>query len=372
MLPNFFHSCAAHLTGPILRIFSTVLIFFSFSLFLPLFLGLWYQEGGTWEFLYSFLILFFIGILFWFPSRNATKPLQLHQTFILVALVWLCLCFAGALPFLLSDIPGLGIVNSFFESFSGLTTTGASVVVNLEDFSKSLLFYRQLLQWIGGLGIIVIAIGIAPTLGIGAIQLYRVGILHNANDSDKFRPRISGIARSLWVVYLVLTLACALSYWLAGLDVFDAICMSMSTISIGGFVPYSANMGHFVENSEVLLVAMIFMIIAAMNFGLHFLAFSRRMLSHYFKNTEIIIFLGITTYGYSDNGVLSICYGTRSRRPIFGCFSCYFHWYHLRIYYLGLLYVASFCHKPAIAGEFHRMVVQVRPAVGSRCSDSGF
>ena len=172
-----------------------------------------------------------------------------------------------------------------------MTTTGATVIVGLDDMAESILFYRQQLQWLGGMGIIVLAVAVLPMLGVGGMQLYRAETPGPMKDS-KLTPRIKETALALWTIYLGLTTVCALAYWAAGMSGFDAICHSFSTIAIGGFSTHDASIGYF--NSPLIeAIAIFFMIIAGINFGLHFFALKERTLWHYLRDEEVRFYLWI-------------------------------------------------------------------------------
>ena len=168
------------------------------------------------------------------------------------AAFWIVLGIYGALPFLLSDAVDISVFDAIFESVSGLTTTGATVLVGLDHIPQSILLYRQLLQWLGGIGIIVLAVAVLPMLGIGGVQLYRAESTGPAKDS-KLTPRITSTAKALFSIYLGLTVSCALAYFLAGMTAFDAISHAFSTIAIGGFSTHDASMGYF--NSNIILLS---------------------------------------------------------------------------------------------------------------------
>jgi len=163
----------------------------------------------------------------------------------------------------------LSLTDAFFESMSGLTTTGGTILTNLDDLPKSILYYRQQLQWLGGMGIVVLAVAIMPMLGIGGMQLFRAETPGPMKDS-KLTPRITESAKALWYIYFGLTVLCMLSYLLAGMTLFDAICHAFSTIAIGGFSTHDQSLGYF-NSVGIEIVAMIFMLIASANFSLHFL-----------------------------------------------------------------------------------------------------
>ncbi|MEC4727133.1 TrkH family potassium uptake protein [Shewanella sp. D64] len=270
----------------IIRITGFLMGLFSLSLLPPALIAVIYKDGGGTAFIQAFFLSLFLGFLFWYPNRHHKKDLRTREGFLLVVLFWGVLGSIGAVPFLFSSQPDLSVTDSFFESFSALTTTGATVIVGLDSLPKAILFYRHLLQWLGGMGIIVLAVAILPMLGIGGMQLYRAEMPGPVKDS-KMTPRIAETAKALWYIYFALTIACAVAYWLAGMDVFDAICHSFSTIAIGGFSTHDASIGYF-DSTAINMVCVVFLLIAALNFSLHFAAFTRRgiNLKIYFKDAE--------------------------------------------------------------------------------------
>lgn len=185
----------------------------------------------------------------------------------------------------------MNFTDAVFESISGLTTTGATVLTNLDSLPKSILYYRQQLQWLGGIGIIVLAMAILPMLGVGGMQLYRAETPGPIKDS-KLTPRITETAKALWYMYATLTFVCAFCYWLAGMDVFDAICHAYSTIAIGGFSTHDASIGFF--NSPLIEgITSVFMVMASLNFALHFTAWKHKSVFHYFLDPELRFFIGL-------------------------------------------------------------------------------
>jgi len=195
------------------------------------------------------------------------------------------------LPFLFSERPNLSLTDAFFESFSGLTPTGATTLVGLDSLPKAILFYRQMLQWFGGMGIIVLAVAILPILGVGGMQLYRAEMPGPLKD-NKMRPRIAETAKTLWLIYVLLTIACALSLWGAGMSVFDAIGHSFSTIAIGGFSTHDASIGYFHSGTINSIIA-VFLLISGCNYGLHFAMLSGRNLKVYWRDPEFRMFIGV-------------------------------------------------------------------------------
>ncbi|WJG11356.1 TrkH family potassium uptake protein [Aliiglaciecola sp. LCG003] len=275
----------------IIRILGLLVAMFSTTMLLPGIISLVFEDGSGLPFLLAFFLILFTGLAFWYPNRRYRRDLRAKEGFLIVVLFWAVLASFAAFPFLLLEQPEMSVTDAFFESFSGLTTTGATVIEGIEYLPKSVQFYRQQLQWLGGMGIIVLAVAILPILGVGGMQLYRAETPGPVKDS-KMTPRIADTAKHLWYIYLSLTIACAVSYWAAGMNWFDAICHSFSTIAIGGFSNYDASMGHF--NSPVInLICVVFLWIAALNFALHYAAASGRSLRGYLHDPELKAFFFI-------------------------------------------------------------------------------
>jgi trk system potassium uptake protein TrkH len=284
------------------RILGMLLMIFSVTMLPPAFVGLLMGDANLWPFIYGFAAVLIAGLVIWLPVRNARKELRIRDGFLIVVLFWVVLGYAGAVPLYLSPDLDISITDAIFESVSGLTTTGATVIIGLDELPYSILFYRQELQWLGGMGIIVLAIAIMPMLGIGGMQLYRAETPGPVKDK-KLTPRIASTAKALWIIYLSLTLACTLGYWAAGMGLFDAISHAFSTVAIGGFSTHDASMGYF--NSPLIeSVAIVFMLLSGMNFGLHFIAWNTRSVRHYLIDSEIKLYLllmllvGIITTSY--------------------------------------------------------------------------
>ncbi len=274
----------------ILNILGILLALFSTSLLPPLALSLIYSDNTTTAFLVAYLVTLATGLACYLPTRRQGRDLRLRDGFLIVVLFWTVLASFGALPLLLSNNPAMGLTDAFFESMSGLTTTGATVLVGIDDLPISIRYYRQQLQWLGGMGIVVLAVAVMPMLGIGGMQLYRAETPGPIKNS-KLTPRITETAKALWYIYLGLTVACAIGYWLAGMTVFDAIGHSFSTVAIGGFSTHDASIGFF-HSPLISAIASLFMIAAGMNFALHFLALRQRNFLVYLQDTEVRVFLG--------------------------------------------------------------------------------
>ena len=249
----------------IIRILGILVALLSVTMIPPAVVSLIYRDGGGVPFLLAFILIFITGILNWYPNRDEKSELRAREGFLIVVLFWTVLAGFSAIPLMLLDNPNMSTTDAFFESFSGLTTTGATVLTKIDGLPHAVLYYRQQLQWLGGMGIIVLAVAVLPMLGIGGMQLYRAETPGPVKDS-KMTPRIADTAKHLWYIYLSLTIACSVAYWLAGMGPFDAICHAFSTIAIGGFSTHDASIGYF--NSPVIeLICVAFMIIAAVNFA---------------------------------------------------------------------------------------------------------
>ena len=258
---------------------------------IPVLVSLLFSDNAWPAFVGSFFIILGSGLAIWWPVRRENRELRLRDGFLVVALFWIVLGMFGASPFLLAEYPQMTFTDAVFESVSGLTTTGATVLSGLETLPKSILFYRQQLQWFGGLGIIVLAVAVLPMLGVGGMQLYRAEAPGPVKDT-RLTPRITETAKALWYVYLGITILCGAAYWAAGMSLFDAISHAFSTVAIGGFSTYDASIGHF--NSTLIdMIAVLFMFIAAVNFSLHFLAWRHRSLGRYLLDSEFRAYLKI-------------------------------------------------------------------------------
>lgn len=272
------------------RILGQLLMVFSVTMIPPLLVGIYYGETDAFNsFGNAFLATLMTGLLLWLPYNKHHGDLRLRDGFIIVVLFWSVLGIFGALPLLLSDAVHISIIDSLFESISGLTTTGATVLTHLDTLPHSILFYRQQLQWLGGMGIIVLAVAILPMLGVGGMQLYRAETPGPVKDS-KLTPRITETAKALWYIYLSLTILCALTYWFAGMSLFDAVSHSFSTIAIGGFSTHDLNIQYF-NSATIEWAAIIFMLVAGANFGLHFVVWRNRSMLYYWRDAEFKMYI---------------------------------------------------------------------------------
>lgn len=273
----------------IFRVLGLLICLFSITLIPPALIALWYQDGGGLAFLVAFSVSIVVGFCVWYPNRKQHADLKVRDGFLLTVLFWSVLGCVGILPFWFIGELRLSFTDAAFESFSGLTTTGATVLSGLETLPHSILYYRQQLQWLGGMGIIVLAVAILPMLGIGGMQLYRAEIPGPLKDA-KMTPRIADTAKHLWYIYVALTLICALAYKLAGMHWFDAIGHAFSTVSVGGFSTYDANLGYF-DSALINTICAVFLLLSAVNFAVHYAAITGRSLRSYTRDSEVRAFM---------------------------------------------------------------------------------
>ena len=273
------------------RILGMLLMIFSSSMLPPVLISLFYKDGSALAFFYGFVVTLAIGMLIWLPVRHEERDLRLRDGFLVVAAFWVVLGSFGAAPFLFSSEPSMTLTDAVFEAISGLTTTGATVLSNLDRLPPSILYYRQQLQWLGGMGIIVLAVAVLPMLGVGGMQLYRAETPGPVKDT-KLTPRITETAKALWYIYLGLTVSCAGAYWIAGMNLFDAVCHSFSTVAIGGFSTHDTSIGYF-DSVFIDLVAVVFMFLAAISFSLHFVVWRSNSLKHYLHDPEFRAYVSI-------------------------------------------------------------------------------
>lgn len=273
----------------IARLFGILLLIYSLGFVPSLLVSLVYNDGFSAAFIESILIAALAGLLLWLPNFQHRKELSVRDGFFVVTLFWVVLGVVGSLPFMISL--HLSPTDAIFESISGFTTTGATVITGLDQTPPSILYHRQQIQWLGGMGIIVLAVAILPLLGVGGMQLYRAetsGVV----KQEKLTPRIAETARMLWGIYLTLTVACGLAYWFAGMNSFDAVCHAFSTVSTGGFSTHDSSMAYF-DSLLIEVIAIIFMLAGGVNFALHFFAWRRTTLAPYFNNVELKWYLVI-------------------------------------------------------------------------------
>lgn len=273
----------------ILRLLGVLMLMYSVTLLPPFLLSLYYADGSVTAFSAAFVQIVALGLLAWWPNRHCRDELTPRDGFVVVLMFWLVFGSIGALPFLLAPHHELDLVDALFESFSGLTGSGASVIADVDNITPSLNYYRHQLCWLGGMGIVVLAVAVMPMLGVGGMQLYRAespGVV-----KDKLTPRITETAKALWLIYVGLTLLCTLSFRLAGMSWLDAVCHAFSTIATAGFSTHAASIGHF-DSALIEGIAVVFMFAGAINFGLHFMALRRGQFPAYARNPELRFFAG--------------------------------------------------------------------------------
>lgn len=275
----------------ILHIVGAFFMFFSLSFLPPLGVSWYFGDGQEEIFLLAFALVFLLGWALWMPVREVQQELKVRDGFLVVSCCWIAISLAGAVPLVLAKQPVMSFSDAVFECVSGLTTTGATVLVGLDHLPASILYYRQQLQWLGGMGIVVLAVAVLPLLRIGGMQLYRAELPGPMKDV-KLTPRIAQTAKALWAVYLGITAACAVSYHLAGMSWFDAICHAFATISTGGFSTHDASFSFF--NSPLLEgLAVGFMAISGINFAVHFEALRRGRFALYWQDSEARTYVGL-------------------------------------------------------------------------------
>ncbi len=297
---------------PVLSVTGLLICIFSVSLIVPLFISWKYHDGETHNLLMTFLMILGTGTALWLLNHRETPKIRRQEGFLIVVLFWVALGSLGALPLMFSL--KISFVDALFESVSGLTTTGATVLQGLDAMHPSVLFYRQEIQWFGGMGLVVLAVAILPMLGIGGMSLYRAEIPGPLKE-EKMVPRLASGSRSLWLLYVGITAACALAYWLAGMTPFDAVAHSLTTVSTGGFSTHDASLGYF-HSATIEAIAIVFMLAGGINFGVHFAAFHGVSLKPYWRDVEVrsfLMFVALATllitlglwYSHYYNGVLS-------------------------------------------------------------------
>jgi trk system potassium uptake protein TrkH len=276
-------SAVAYSLFPLLNVLGASIAVFAVTMLAPLAVAFFRHEGVLVAYDTAFLITFVFGAALWLATRRFRRELLPRDGFLLVTLIWTVLPVFGALPLLL-HLPGLSFTDAYFEAVSGMTTTGATTLSGLDALPASINFWRCLLQWLGGMGILVLMVAILPLLGVGGTQLFRAETAGPIKDA-KLTPRITDTAFGLWGVYGAISLACFLAYWAGGMGALDAAMHMFTTMSLGGLSPYDASFGHF-ESPLLEWTAVLFMAVASMNFALYFLCVRRRSVGVLLTDTE--------------------------------------------------------------------------------------
>ncbi len=276
----------------IVQILGFLLIIEGLFMFTGIPFSMYYCEQKCLSLLYSGLITLSSGSLIWFFTRKAPRNIGKREGYIIVSLAWVVISLFGTLPYLISNsIPNF--TNAFFETISGFTTTGASILTDIESVPKGILFWRSMTHWIGGMGIIVLSVAILPLLGIGGMQLFVAEM--PGITPDKLHPRITETAKRLWIIYVSLTLIETILLKLGGLDLFDALCHSFGTVSTGGFSTKNASVSEF--SSYIQYVIIIFMLLSGTNFTLHYLGLHGRF-RDIWRNEEYRYYISFT-FGFA-------------------------------------------------------------------------
>jgi len=256
------------------------------SMIFPIIVQFIFDELDS-SFISASLITIIFGTLFFLSNYEHNKKLNLQHAFLLTALSWVSVALFGSLPFIFSNL-NLTITDSFFESMSGITTTGSTIITDLDSAPKAILLWRAILQWLGGIGIIVMAITLMPIMNVGGMQLFKVS---NSDTSEKILPKTKEISIRLIIIYLVLTFLCALFYKVFGMKYFDSLTHSMTTIATGGFSNYNESIGYF-NSINIEITSMIFIILGSIPF-IAYIKFLSGKKKIFFTDTQISSFIKI-------------------------------------------------------------------------------
>lgn len=276
--------------APVYRALGMIIMLFGLTMLAPLILSYAVDDGAQAVYDESFALTMLCGAFLWYRYRRCKRELSIRDGFLMVVLVWTVLPAFAAIPLMLQL--GISHTDAYFETMSGLTTTGSTVLSNIDQLPMSINLWRHQLVWVGGMGLIVLAIAILPLLGIGGRQMFKAETPGPMKDA-KMTPRIAETAKGLYLVYLGVTVACAISLRIAGMSWFDATCHTFSIMGLGGFSTHDASFGFF-DSPTMEFVAIVFMLIAGMNFGTLFLAVTGRSLRPYLLDPEARWFLGVT------------------------------------------------------------------------------
>lgn len=294
MVPTFQNDLRQKISrGRVITHFCSFLVFlYSFSMFPPMLVSLLHKDRSFFVFLVTFGICFCIGGGVFLATRRHHMSLKTRDGFVVIVLFWLLFSVISAMPMAMDDSLGLSLADAVFEGVSGITTTGATVINNVSGLPASYLYYRSQLNFLGGLGVIVLAVAVMPLLGIGGMKLYQ-SEMPGPFKEERLTPRIADSCRSLWLTYSILGLSCMGGYMLAGMTAFNALCHALSTVSLGGFSTHSDSIG-FYNSYAVELVAGLFSLLSAINFTVWFVSITRRTIKPFLRNAELHFFLMVT------------------------------------------------------------------------------
>ncbi|WP_324779833.1 TrkH family potassium uptake protein [Thiobacillus sedimenti] len=277
--------------APVLNVLSKVIMLFAATFLVPLGLSWLLGDGAEYAYDDAIVITFAAGAFTWLLTRGRQRELQIRDGFLLVVLAWTSIPAFATLP-LLFYLPHLSFTDAYFETVSGITTTGATVLTGLDALPMSINLWRGLLVWFGGMGLIVLAVAILPLLGVGGMQMYKAETPGPMKDT-KLTPRITETAKGLYLIYVGISVACGVSFWLAGMTPFDAVMHAFATMGLGGFSSHDASFGYW-NSPAIEAVTVVFMLLAGINFSTHFLAWRQRGLNAYRVDPEARWFLAVT------------------------------------------------------------------------------
>ncbi len=342
-----------------------LLVVLGFSMLVPYTIQIIYNENSH-SFVASSFVTIFIGILFVLANLEKDFKLNLRQTFLFSTLAWLMVAIFGSLPFLLSP-KEFTFSEAFFESMSGITTTGSTIIADLDQSPKSILLWRALMQWLGGIGIVVMAITILPLLKVGGMQLFK---MEGPDSTEKILPRTFEVATIIISTYLVLTFLCGLFYWLFGMSIFDSVSHAMTTIATGGFSTHNESIGFF-KNSNIEITASVFIVLGSIPF-ISYLKFAQGNKKIFYQDVQIrgliqlvlisvlIMFLYLLFIGYESNildkirissfNVISILSGTGYVTDDFGLWGKF-----SLIFFLFLMFVGGCAGSTACGIKIFRL-----------------
>ena len=272
---------------PVIRVFGVLLMCFSLTLLVPLLFSWYWQDGAVTAYDEAFLLAFLTGFGLWWTTRNEKHDLKVRDGFLMVVMVWALLPVYACLPLML--YLKISFTDAYFEAVSGLTTTGATVLANLDTLAPSINLWRGMMVWLGGMGLIVLAVAVLPLLGIGGRQMFKAETPGPMKDSQ-LTPRMTHTAKGLWLVYGSITLACVLSLHWAGMNWFDAVMHAFATMGLGGFSSHDASFGYW-NSPAIEAVTIVFMLLAGINFATHFVAVHARSFKPYRHDPEVVWYL---------------------------------------------------------------------------------
>ncbi len=276
---------AAHMIGLLLVLFSSTML-------PPMGVAWWYDGLDVMmPFAETLVVTLGLGLFLWLPVCRLKVDLRNRDGFIVVVVFWVLLSGLGTIPFMLSEAPDISLIDAWFETTSGLTTTGATILSELDSLPKAILYYRAQMHFLGGMGIVVLAVALLPMLGIGGMQLFKAETPGPMKD-EKLTPRITETAKNLWFIYVSLNVLCGVSFYLAGMNIFDAVCHAFTTVALGGFSTHDASIGHF-KSPLIEVIAALFALLAAVNFALYFIAWRIKSIRHILQDAELQFFMKI-------------------------------------------------------------------------------